>query len=79
MNSVAETELLMQLAALLMPEDAPIEEMFRNFPAPGGVGWATTWSQISVCVESLKMRMLHYLWNMMDIGGMRERKEWRKI
>ena len=38
MNSVAETELLTQLAALLMPEDAPIEEMFRNFPAPEGWG-----------------------------------------
>ena len=38
MNSMAETELLTQLAALLMPEDAPIEEMFRNFPAPEGWG-----------------------------------------
>ena len=38
MNSVAETELLMQLAALLMPEAAPIEEMLRNFPAPEGWG-----------------------------------------
>ena len=46
-------------------------------PRRGGV--ETIWSQIWVCVESLKMRMLHYLWNMMDIGGMRKRKEWRKI
>ena len=38
MNSVAEAELLMQLAALLTPKDAPIEEMFRNFPAPEGWG-----------------------------------------
>ena len=38
MNSVAETELLTQLAALLMPEDVAIEEMFRNFPAPEGWG-----------------------------------------
>ena len=38
MNSVAEAELLMQLAALLMPENAPIGEMFRNFPAPEGWG-----------------------------------------
>ena len=36
MNSVAEAELLMQLAALTVPEKTPIAEMFRNFPAPEG-------------------------------------------
>ena len=39
MNSVAEAELLMQLAALTVPEKTPIAEMFRNFPAPEGWGW----------------------------------------
>eukprot|EP00438_Fugacium_kawagutii_P034484 Skav226398 [mRNA] locus=scaffold3989:52159:54666:- [translate_table: standard] len=38
MNSFAETELLMQLAALMMPKAVPIKEMFRNFPAPEGWG-----------------------------------------
>ena len=38
MNSVAETELLSQVAALLMPNNIPIEETFRNFPAPEGWG-----------------------------------------
>ena len=38
MNSIAEAELLMQLAALTVPETAPIAEMFRNFPAPEGWG-----------------------------------------
>eukprot|EP00435_Cladocopium_sp_Y103_P046338 s1570_g13.t1 len=38
MNSMAEAELLSQVAALLMPEAAPLEEMFRNFPAPEGWG-----------------------------------------
>ena len=49
MNSVAETELLMQLAALLMPEDAPIEEMFRNFPAPEGWGGHYLEPDLSLC------------------------------
>ena len=49
MNSVAETELLMQLAALLMPEDAPIEEMFRNFPAPEGWGGNYLEPDLSLC------------------------------
>eukprot|EP00438_Fugacium_kawagutii_P034492 Skav226406 [mRNA] locus=scaffold3989:229486:235877:- [translate_table: standard] len=41
MNSVAEVELLSQVAAMLMPEAtsiAAIPEMFRNFPAPEGWG-----------------------------------------
>eukprot|EP00438_Fugacium_kawagutii_P034491 Skav226405 [mRNA] locus=scaffold3989:211395:227176:- [translate_table: standard] len=38
MNSVAEVELLSQVAAMLMPEAAPIAEMFRDFPAPEGWG-----------------------------------------
>lgn len=38
MNSMAEAELLTQLAALLMPKGEPILEMFRNFPAPEGWG-----------------------------------------
>ena len=35
---MAEVELLSQVAALLMPDATPIEEMFRNFPAPEGWG-----------------------------------------
>ena len=38
MNSIAETELLSQVTALLMPDAIPIEETFRNFPAPEGWG-----------------------------------------
>ncbi|CAL1157544.1 unnamed protein product, partial [Cladocopium goreaui] len=38
MNSMAEAELLSQVAALLMLDSAPLEEMFRNFPAPEGWG-----------------------------------------
>ena len=34
MNSMAEAELLSQVAALLLLDSAPLEEMFRNFPAP---------------------------------------------
>ena len=49
MNSVAETELLIQLAALLMPDDAPIEEMFRNFPAPEGWGGNYLEPDLSLC------------------------------
>ena len=37
MNSVAEVELLSQLAVLLKPE-VPIGELFRSFPAPDGWG-----------------------------------------
>ena len=36
-GSVAEAELLSQLAVLLMPDEA-IEEMFRRFPSPEGWG-----------------------------------------
>ena len=36
-GSVAEAELLSQLAVLLMPND-PIEELFRSFPSPEGWG-----------------------------------------
>ena len=49
MNSVAETELLMQLAALLMPDDEPIEAMFRNFPAPEGWGGHYLEPDLSLC------------------------------
>ena len=35
---MAEAELLSQVAALLMPDAIPIEETFRNFPAPEGWG-----------------------------------------
>lgn len=36
-GSVAEAELLSQLAVLLMPKE-PIEELFRSFPSPEGWG-----------------------------------------
>ena len=49
MNSVGEAELLTQLAALLMPEDVAIEEMFRNFPAPEGWGGNYLEPDLSLC------------------------------
>ena len=43
-------------------------------PLRGGVG--TIWNQTRVFMGSWRIKMRPCLWNMMDTGGMRERREW---